>query len=122
MGNFTKSDTPSLEQFDELNTLSLITKPDSHIMPVELEKAFNHFIEKAYDYKVEKAGAHYVNQLIRSNGSKTETNVTLASITGLQTHVVNTLIRQMLIGKMNELADDTQRNNNGECFDKSIIF
>ncbi|MGR5450132.1 hypothetical protein ACP3V3_10270 [Vibrio sp. PNB22_3_1] len=122
LGSFTKSETPSLEQFDELNTLSLITKPDDHVIPEELERAFTNFIEHAYEYRVERAGMHYVNQLLKSNDSKTETNVTLASITGLNTHVVNSLIRQMLISKMNALAEDKQRNNNGECFDRSIIF
>ncbi|MEZ8966369.1 hypothetical protein AB6E53_06715 [Vibrio breoganii] len=122
LGSFTKSDTPSLEQFDELNTLSLITKSGDYITPIELETAFTNFIEKAYEYRVERAGAHYVNQMLKSNDSKTETNVSLASITGLNSHVVNTLIRQMLISKMNALADETQRNNNGECFQTKHYF
>ncbi|UOE82172.1 hypothetical protein LTQ03_15695 [Vibrio splendidus] len=121
LGSYTKSKTPSLEQFDELNTLSLITKPDDHIMPAELEEAFTKFIDTLYDYRVERAGTHYVEQLIRSNDSKTESNITLASITGLNTYVVNTLIRQMLIEKMNALSEERLRDNSGEYIEQQVF-
>ncbi len=90
-------------------------------MPAELEAAFSKFIDTLYDYRVERTGTHYVEQLIRSNDSKTESNITLASITGLNTYVVNTLIRQMLIEKMNALSEERLRDNSGEYIEQQVF-
>nr|PMH68768.1 hypothetical protein BCU61_16905 [Vibrio splendidus]PMJ31766.1 hypothetical protein BCU26_02225 [Vibrio splendidus]PMN22117.1 hypothetical protein BCT37_12455 [Vibrio cyclitrophicus] len=108
MGSYSKS-KPSLEHFEELNTLSMVTKPDDHVIPRELEKALIEFIELAYENRVEKNGAHYIDQLVNGNSAKIDPNVSLAAITGLHAHVVNTTIRQVLIDKMNKLAEEQQR-------------
>lgn len=98
-------DEKSLEKFDTLNTLSLIANEQDYSMPDELEQALIQFIDTCLDYRVDdQTTQHFISQLVNSNDSKTENKLTLSSVTGLKTHVVNTLIRQQVILKMNELA------------------
>lgn len=97
-------DGVSLEKFDTLNALSLIANEQDHSMPDELEQAIIQFIDICLDYRVDDSPMHFISQLMSSNDSKTENKLTLSSVTGLKTHVVNTLIRQQVILKMNELA------------------
>lgn len=112
------SEQPTLEKFDTLNALSFITNQDDHVIPHEFEQALKHFIDTCIDYKVDSKSTNFINQLLQSNDGKTEASVTLHSVTGLKQHVINTLIRQQLICKMNELAKEQERN--GESLDKKL--
>ncbi|GAB7224771.1 hypothetical protein VoSk93_39900 [Vibrio owensii] len=116
----TVNEQPSLEKFDTLNTLNLITNQVDFVMPVELEKALIQFIVTCLDYKVDKGGAHFITQLVQSNSGSTDRGITLSSISGLNNHVINTLIRQQLICKMNELANEHDRT--GASFDKKLYL
>lgn len=101
-------DETSLEKLDTLNTLSLITRQQDHSLPDELAKALIQFIETCLDYRVDET-QHFITQLMSTNNSKTEQKLTLSSVTGLKSHVVNTLIRQQVISRMNELAHKHER-------------
>jgi hypothetical protein len=112
------SEQPSLEKFDKLNALSAITQPDDYELPEELKHNLIKFIDTCIDYKVENHSTHFINQLLQSNDSNNERSITLTSITGIKSHVINSLIRQQLICKMNELASEHDRT--GDSFDKKL--
>ncbi|PMO04342.1 hypothetical protein BCT19_01270 [Vibrio splendidus] len=109
---------PSLEHFDVLNTLSLITKPDDYVMPEELELAIENLIDVAFEYRLNSAPTHYINQLLKSNNKTTELSVSVSSLTGVKGHVINTKIRQALIAKMNQIAHEHERK--GDSLDKKL--
>lgn len=113
-------DETSLEKFETLNTLSLITCSQDHIMPVELEQALIQFIEVCLDYRVSATTSHFITQLIASNDSTLEGRSTLSSLSGLKAHVINTLIRQQVISRMNELAHEHERT--GSSLDKKLYL
>lgn len=112
------NEQPSLEKFDKLNALSAITQPDDYELPEELKRALVKFIDTCIDYKVDGQQVHFINQLLQSNDSKNERSITLQSISGIKTHVINSLIRQQLICKINELASEHDRT--GGSFDKKL--
>ncbi|HDY7528531.1 TPA: hypothetical protein RQJ59_001789 [Vibrio vulnificus] len=97
-------------KFDELNALSRVTQPDDHKMSVELEEALAHFIDTCIDYRLDNQhSTHYINQLVAANQSDIERNISLSSMTGLKPHVINTFIRQQLVSKIKELANERDR-------------
>ena len=94
-----------LQVFHEQNVVNQVTKKDDFEIPLEIVSAIQDLTRLALDIRLQD-GTHFITQLIEH---KAEPVLTLSSMLGCKKHVINNIVRQVLIEHFNELAEQKDK-------------